>query len=72
VLRAGADELGIPLGIVLEGGYDLGALARCVVLTLDVAGSPEPPAPPQSALHPLAARALERLAAHWPALAATP
>jgi acetoin utilization deacetylase AcuC-like enzyme len=71
VLRAGADELGIPLGIVLEGGYDLGALARGVVLTLEVAGSPDPPAPPQPDLHPLAARAAERLAAYWPALAAT-
>jgi acetoin utilization deacetylase AcuC-like enzyme len=71
VLRAATDELDIPLGIVLEGGYDLGALARCVVLTLDVAGSPDPPAPPQSAVHPLAARAFERLASYWPALAAT-
>jgi acetoin utilization deacetylase AcuC-like enzyme len=71
VLRAAADELGIPLGIVLEGGYDLGALARCVVLTLEVAGAQDPPAPPQVAPHPLAARALERLAAYWPALPAT-
>jgi acetoin utilization deacetylase AcuC-like enzyme len=71
VLRAAADELGISLGIVLEGGYDLGALARCVVLTLEVAGSQDTPAPPQVAPHPLAARAGERLAAYWPALAAT-
>jgi acetoin utilization deacetylase AcuC-like enzyme len=71
VLRAAADELGVPLGIVLEGGYDLGALARCVVLTLEVAGAQDPPAPPQVAPHPLAARALERLTAYWPALAAT-
>jgi acetoin utilization deacetylase AcuC-like enzyme len=69
-VRAMADGLGIPLGIVLEGGYDLGALARCVVATLEVAGAPEPPAAPQVALHPLAGRALEHLAAgHWPALA---
>jgi acetoin utilization deacetylase AcuC-like enzyme len=71
VLRAAADELGIPLGIVLEGGYDLGALSRCVVLTLEVAGAQDPPAPPQVAQHRLAARAVERLAAYWPALAAT-
>jgi acetoin utilization deacetylase AcuC-like enzyme len=71
VLRATADELGIALGIVLEGGYDLGALARCVVLTLEIVGAAEAPAPPQVALHPLAARALERLAAYWPALVAT-
>jgi acetoin utilization deacetylase AcuC-like enzyme len=70
-LRAAADGLGIPLGIVLEGGYDLGALARGVVATLEVAGAPEPPPAPQVDLHPLAARALERLAKrYWPALAA--
>jgi acetoin utilization deacetylase AcuC-like enzyme len=72
VLRGAADELGIPLGIVLEGGYDLGVLARCVVLTLEVAGSAAAPAPPHPDLHPLAARAIERLASYWPALAATP
>ena len=71
VLRAAADELGVPLGVVLEGGYDLGALARCVVLTLEVAGAQDPPSPPQVAPHPLAARTLERLGAYWPALAAT-
>jgi len=71
-LRATADGLGIALGIVLEGGYDLGALARCVVATLEIAGAPDPPAAPQVALHPLAARAIERLTkGHWPALAAT-
>jgi acetoin utilization deacetylase AcuC-like enzyme len=69
VLRAAADELGIPLGIVLEGGYDLGVLARGVVVTLEVAGAQDTPVPPQVELHPLAARALERLAAYWPALA---
>ncbi len=71
-MRATADGLGIPLGIVLEGGYDLGALSRCVVATLEVAGAQDPPGAPQLALHPLAERARERLAAgHWPALTAT-
>jgi acetoin utilization deacetylase AcuC-like enzyme len=71
-MRAAADGLGIPLGIVLEGGYDLGALSRCVVATLEVAGAQDPPGAPQLALHPLAERARERLAAgHWPALTAT-
>jgi acetoin utilization deacetylase AcuC-like enzyme len=70
-LRAAADGLGIPLGIVLEGGYELGALARGVVATLEVAGAAQPPGAPELALHPLAAQARERLAArHWPALAA--
>ena len=71
VLRAAADELAIPLGIVLEGGYELGALSRGVVATLEVAGAAQPPAPPKTAVHPLAARAVERLATYWPALPAT-
>lgn len=66
-MRSVADELGIPLGIVLEGGYDLGALARCLVATLEVAGAPATPAAPQVQLHPLAEHARERLASHWPA-----
>jgi acetoin utilization deacetylase AcuC-like enzyme len=69
-VRALADDLGVPLGIVLEGGYDLGALSRCVVITLEVAGAEEPPAPPDVALHPLAERFAARLAErYWPALA---
>ena len=35
-MRRLAAELGVPLGIVLEGGYDLGALARSVAATLEV------------------------------------
>jgi acetoin utilization deacetylase AcuC-like enzyme len=65
-LRATADGLGIPLGIVLEGGYDLGALARGVVATLAVAGAQQPPPAPKLDLHPLAERTLERLeAGRW-------
>ena len=33
-----ADELGAPLGAVLEGGYDVDALAECVVATLTALG----------------------------------
>jgi acetoin utilization deacetylase AcuC-like enzyme len=69
-VRALADELGVPLGIVLEGGYDLGALARSLVVTLEAVGSLEAPAAPALPMHPLALRARERLAGgHWPALA---
>ena len=69
-VRALADELAIPLGIVLEGGYDLGALSRCVTLTLETAGDAEPPAAPEVAVHPLAEQAATRLAeSYWPALA---
>jgi acetoin utilization deacetylase AcuC-like enzyme len=69
-MRAMADELGVPLGIVLEGGYDLGALARSVVITLDTVGAEEAPSPPEAVLHSLAAAARERLVrGHWPSLA---
>ena len=65
-----AADLGIGLGVVLEGGYDLGALSRGVVETLAVAGAEVPPAVPAVAVHPIAAAAVERLArGHWPALA---
>ena len=69
-VRATADTLGVPLGIVLEGGYDLGALTRSLVLTLETVGADPPVRAPVVDLHPLAARARERLAAtYWPAFA---
>jgi acetoin utilization deacetylase AcuC-like enzyme len=69
VRRLGA-ELGAPVGGVLEGGYALGALARSTAATLQVLTAPEPPA--AVADLPVAVEstaALERLSAHWPALA---
>ena len=33
-ISAVCDQLGVPLGCVLEGGYDLGALARSVAVTM--------------------------------------
>jgi acetoin utilization deacetylase AcuC-like enzyme len=69
LVRACAADLGVPLGIVLEGGYDLRALSRCVVTTLEVMGSDEPVAPPEVAVHRLALQVQERLAgSYWPAL----
>ncbi len=69
-MRALADRLGVPLGIVLEGGYDLGALSRSVVATLAAVGAQRPAREEPVAPHPLARHARERLAAgHWPALA---
>jgi acetoin utilization deacetylase AcuC-like enzyme len=59
----------VPLGIMLEGGYELGALARSVAATLEVAAA-QPAGPPELARHPLAADALGRLAQWWPMLAA--
>jgi acetoin utilization deacetylase AcuC-like enzyme len=71
-VRRIADELGVPVGLVLEGGYDLDALSRSVVAVLEVLGADAPPpAPPGLALHPIAAQAARRLADRWPALAAT-
>jgi acetoin utilization deacetylase AcuC-like enzyme len=71
-MRRVADELGVPLGFVLEGGYDVDALARSVVRTLEVAGADDvPPPDPSLELHPLAESATARLSDRWPALAPT-
>jgi acetoin utilization deacetylase AcuC-like enzyme len=69
-VRALADDLGVPLGIVLEGGYDLVALSESVVATLEVVGAELPPERPPVALHPLAADAAGRLADRWPLVGA--
>ena len=69
-VRATADELGVPIGIVLEGGYDLGALSRSLVVTLEAVGAEVAPGRPSVDLHPLARQARERLAgSYWPAFA---
>jgi acetoin utilization deacetylase AcuC-like enzyme len=67
-VRSLADQLDVPLGIVLEGGYDLVALAESVVATLEVVSGSGEPAP--VALHPLAAEAAARLAERWPLVGA--
>jgi acetoin utilization deacetylase AcuC-like enzyme len=64
-----AESLGVPLGMVLEGGYDLGALARSVARVLEVFGAPSAPAAPELPVHPSSASLSARLAAHWPTLA---
>jgi acetoin utilization deacetylase AcuC-like enzyme len=66
--RSFAAEVGAPLGIVLEGGYDLGSLARCFADTLEVVGSAAVPEAPDVPVHPLATEALARLVTRWPAL----
>jgi acetoin utilization deacetylase AcuC-like enzyme len=50
-----AAQLGAPVGVVLEGGYDLAALAQGVTRTLDVLSAP--PAAPDVEHHPFAERA---------------
>jgi acetoin utilization deacetylase AcuC-like enzyme len=68
-LRRLAAELEVPLGAVLEGGYDLRALAASTAATMRVLTAPEPPKPPDVPLAPQARAAAERLAARWPVLA---
>jgi acetoin utilization deacetylase AcuC-like enzyme len=61
-VRRLAESLGVPVGTVLEGGYDLGALSRGVVRTLGVFGADAAPEAPALAVHPLAAEASARVA----------
>jgi len=68
-VRRLAESLGVPAGIVLEGGYDLGSLARSTARTLEVFGAPDAPPPPDLPVHEGASEAASRLAARWPALA---
>jgi acetoin utilization deacetylase AcuC-like enzyme len=67
--RLGA-ELEAPVGAVLEGGYDLRALAASVAATLRVLTAESPPAPLDVPVAPEARAAAGRLAERWPALAA--
>jgi len=63
-------ELGdVPLGMVLEGGYELGALARSVAATLEVLAADAPPPAGEVPVHPVAAEAAARVARDWPAVA---
>ena len=69
-LRSLGDDLGVPMGIVLEGGYDLVALTESLVGTLEVAGSESASERPPVALHPLAGQAAARLGDRWPLVGA--
>ena len=64
-LRRAADRVGAPIGVVLEGGYDLGALAGSMAALMPVLVDASTPAPSDVELHPLAGRALERLERYW-------
>jgi acetoin utilization deacetylase AcuC-like enzyme len=67
-LRRAADEVGAPVGVVLEGGYDLGALARSMAAVMPVLVDASTPAEVVVDEHPLSVRALERLRAYFPEL----
>jgi acetoin utilization deacetylase AcuC-like enzyme len=69
-LRRAADDVGAPLGLVLEGGYDLGALSRSMAALMPVMIADASPEPAALDVHPLAASALERLQPYWSGLTA--
>jgi acetoin utilization deacetylase AcuC-like enzyme len=67
-MRELANDLGVPLGCVLEGGYAVHALARSVAVTMRalLPGMSSDLAVP---VHQLAAQARVRAAEYWPGLA---
>jgi acetoin utilization deacetylase AcuC-like enzyme len=65
-LRRACADAGAPLGLVLEGGYAVEALAASMAALVPVLAGEEPPEPVELELHPLARDAWERLAAWWP------
>ena len=63
-VRALADDLDVPLGAVLEGGYEPAALAECVRETLTALSGEEPPR--SAAPEPLlTSRAASHISHHW-------
>ncbi len=62
-MRALGDEVGAPVGAVLEGGYDLQALADSVIETM--AGLGRGALPPEVARHPLAEDTIEVAGRYW-------
>jgi acetoin utilization deacetylase AcuC-like enzyme len=68
-LRRACADVGAPIGLVLEGGYALDALAASMAAVVPVLGASDVPAPVAVDVHRLARDAWERLAAWWPAQA---
>jgi acetoin utilization deacetylase AcuC-like enzyme len=69
-VRAAGEDLGMPVGAVLEGGYALDALARGVAVTMEALAGDGGPGD-ERAVVPVAdvsARALARLGEFWPGL----
>ena len=62
-MRRVCAELGVPMGLVLEGGYSLDALAESMAAVMPVLVAPDPPPGGDAGLdvHPLAAEAGRRL-----------
>jgi len=64
-LRRACDGVGAPLGLVLEGGYDLGALSNSMAALMPVLVAAETPDAQEVDVHPLARRAADRLSNWW-------
>jgi acetoin utilization deacetylase AcuC-like enzyme len=68
-LRRACADVGAPIGLVLEGGYAVEALAASMAAVVPVLGSAQLPRAAEVDVHPLAKAAWERLAPWWPAQA---
>jgi acetoin utilization deacetylase AcuC-like enzyme len=68
-VRRLAAELEVPVGAVLEGGYDLRALAASTAAMVQVLTAADPPPAANVPLAAEARAAAARLAGHWPVLA---
>jgi acetoin utilization deacetylase AcuC-like enzyme len=66
-LRRACAEVGAPIGVVLEGGYAVDALAASMAALVPVLAASDPPEAGELPVHPLADDARERLAPFWPA-----
>src|SRR5206468_9472603 len=53
-LRRACEAVGAPVGVVLEGGYDLGAISRSMAAVMPVLVDETAPAAPALERHPLA------------------
>ena len=62
-MRALGGEVGAPVGAVLEGGYDLQALADSVIETMLALEGGR--LPPEVARHPLAEDVIEVAGRYW-------
>jgi acetoin utilization deacetylase AcuC-like enzyme len=69
-LRRACAELDAPIGLVLEGGYAVDALAGSMAALMPVLGAAELPPAVTVEPHPLAGAAWERLGRWWPEPAA--
>ena len=70
-LRRACADVGSPMGLVLEGGYAVDALAHSMAALMPVLGAPEAPAAVDVQVHPLATATWERLERWWPAQSGT-